>query len=157
MTQNAPTPRLYLLVPWELPHEQQLNEVDQTKLRKALNQLLQALKQTSPQKALTIVNQELATIEIAEDFLTAEIYSTETPLKVWEVEDFDNYFGVTHIKTQQPAICLVGSILFAYKTFLEISIHSSQLDPIQVDLQKRGFETYAHLLARVFNSCLEET
>lgn len=155
MTKNTPTPRLYLLVPWDLPSQQQLNEVDHNKLCQALNQFLLALKQTSNKEALAIINKELVNLGIA-DVLTAEISSTETSLKSWEVKDFDNYFGVIHMETQEPALCLVRSIFVAYKTLLEISLGNCQLDPIQVELQKQGFITYAHLLARVFNLSLAE-
>lgn len=156
MTQNLPANRLYLLVPWDLPIELQLSESDKTKLCKALQQLLQASEQTSHQEALTTVNQALEILGIT-DVFPVQVPLTNTPLKGWEVEDYDNYFGVEHVQTQESAICLVRSVLVAYQTFLALNHHSSQFNPAQVELQKRGFESYAHLLARAFNLSLEET
>lgn len=156
MPPNASTSGLYLIVPWELPIEQQLCEADKAKICKALNQLLQALKQTSHQKALATVNQGLANLNLV-DVSPAQASSTKTPLKLWEIEDFDKYFGVIHVQTPEPAVCLVTSVLVAYQTFLALNDYSSRFNPDQVELQKRGFESYARLLARVFNLCLEET
>lgn len=150
MSQNASDPLLYLLVPWDLPIQQQLSEANKTNLCKALNYLLQALKQTSHQEALATVNQGLATLDI-DNVSPAQESSTKTPLKYWEVVDYDNYFGVVHVQSQEPAVCLVRSVLIAYQTFLTLNLYSSGLNPAQVELQKRGFESYVHLLARVFN------
>lgn len=156
MLPNAYTSGLYLLVPWKLPTEQQLSEAEKAKVCKALNQLLQALKQTSHQKSLATVNQGLANLDL-DNVSAAQASSTKTPLKFWEVEDFDKYFGVIHVQTSEPAVCLVASVLVAYQTFLALNNYSNRFNPNQVELQKRGFESYARLLARVFNLCLEET
>ncbi|MEA5552708.1 hypothetical protein VB713_17330 [Anabaena cylindrica UHCC 0172] len=155
MDKNDFAVKLHLLVPWDLPIEQELNEVDKTKLYKALNQLLLALKQPGNIEALITINQALVNLEIT-DVITAEISSTETSLKTVEVEDFDNYFGVMHIESQEPAICLVRSLLLAYRNFLELSQNFDDFDPIYIEMQKRGFETYTYLLSRVFSLCLEE-
>ncbi|MBW4643215.1 MAG: hypothetical protein KME23_09500 [Goleter apudmare HA4340-LM2] len=150
MTDNIFSTRLYLLIPGDLPIQEQLDEVEKTKLYQAINQLLIALKETSHQAALAIINQELANLEIA-DVLTVEISSTETSLKVSEVEDFDNYFDVFHVKTNQPAICIVRSLIVAYKAFIELNQYCHNLNPVQIKLQKQGFEAYAYLQVRVFS------
>jgi hypothetical protein len=156
MSENELIPQLELLVPWELPIEQQLSEASKAKLSKVLDWLLQSLKQTSPQKALLTINQSLFILGAAEVYL-AKISSTKASLEGWEVEDFNNYFGINHVETQEPALCLVKGVLVAYQTFLHLSSQSSWLDPAQVELQKRGFASYARLLARVFDLRLEET
>lgn len=156
MSESEPMPKLELLVPWDLPIEQQLSEANKAKLSEVLNQLLQALKQTSPQKALVTINQSLSFLGTVEVY-SAEISSTKASLESWEVEDFNDYFGINHVKTQEPALCLVRGVLVAYQTFLHLSSQSSRLDPAQVELQKRGFASYARLLGRVFNLRLEET
>lgn len=158
MTNNVLPSRLYLLVPWDLPIEQQLSETEQFKLHQALKQLLQALVQVSDQEALAIINQELANLDLG-NVLPAHISSTTTPLKPWEVEDFDNYFNVSHVQTQEPAVCVVWSLLTSYQIFLTLSLsdYGSNFDPTQIELLKEGFRTYVYLLERVFNLCLEET
>lgn len=156
MTKDALPPQLYLLVPWDLPIQEQLNEANKAKLCQALKQLLQALEQASDREALATINQELANLDISNIF-PAPVSSTKTPLKPWEVEDFDNYFNVSHVQTQEPAICVVWSLLTAYQSFLTLNRYGSNFDPAQVELLKEGFRTYAYLLERVFNLCLEET
>lgn len=155
MTKNTLPPRLYLLLPWDLPIEQQLSEDNQVKLRQALKQLLKALMQTSDGDALATINQELANLDIGNVF-PASVSSTKTPLKAWEVEDFDNYFNVMHVQTEEPAICVVWSLLTAYQLFLTLNRYGSNFDPTQVALLKKGFKTYAYLLERVFDLRLEE-
>lgn len=155
MTKDAFPDRLYLLAPWDLPIQQQLSEANEVKLRQVLKQLLQALEQTSTQEALAMVNQELVNLDTG-NVSPVPISSTKTLLTPWEIEDFDNYFGVSHVQTQEPAICLVRSLLVAYQTFLTLNHYSSGLDPGQVALQKRGFKSYVYLLARIFSLSLEE-
>lgn len=155
MTKDAFPDLLYLLPPWELPIQQQLSEADEVKLRQALKQLLQALEQTSCQEALAMINQELANLDMG-NVSPLSLSSTKTPLKPWEVEDFDNYFGVTHVHSQEPAICIVWSLLMTYQAFLILNLYSDKLDPAQVVLQKRGFKGYVYLLARIFSLSLEE-
>lgn len=156
MTNNALPSRLYLLVPWDLPIEQQLSEADQIKLRQALRQLLQALHQASNREAIAMINQELANLDIGNVF-SPLVSSTKTPLKLWEVEDFNNYFNVSHVKTQEPAVCVVWSLLAAYQIFLTLEQYGSQFDATQVERLKEGLKSYAYLLVRVFSLSLEET
>lgn len=156
MTNNALPSRLYLLVPWDLPIEQQLSEADRVKLQQALKQLLQALHQASNREAIAIINQELANLDIGNVFPSLAS-STKTPLKFWEIEDFNNFFNVSHVKTQEPAVCVVWSLLVAYQIFLTLKEDGGQFDPIQVERQKQGLRSYVYLLARVFSLSLEET
>lgn len=155
MTQDAFPNRLFLLAPWDLPIQQRLRGVEEVKVRQALKQLLQALEQPSYQEALAMINQELANLDVS-DVSPVPITFTKTPLKPWEVEDFDNYFGVRHVHSQKPAICIVRSLLMTYQTLLTLNHDSGKLDPAQVAVQKRGFRGYVYLLARVFSLSLEE-
>jgi len=156
MTKDALPERLYLLAPWDLPIEQQLSEANEVKLRQALTQLLHALDRSSDdQEALNIINQELAHLDISHVF-PASVSSTQTALKPWEVEDFNNYFKLMHVQTKEPAVCIVWSLLTAYQTFLTLDESDSEFDSTQVEYLKEGFRCYAYLLARVFNLSLEE-
>jgi hypothetical protein len=153
--QLASLEKLYLLVPWNLPILYQLHEGDKNKFQLALKQILRASEQTSHLEALATISQALVTFSMT-DLSPAQLSSTNTYLKSWEVEDYDNYFGVTHVNTSEPAACLIKSVLVAYQTFLLLNCQSSQFNPCQIKLQKRGFAGYARLLARVFNLSLEE-
>lgn len=157
MSSNAFTPQqLYLLFPWDLPVQEQLTEVEKTRLCKALNQLLQVLNETSYSQALALLDQELATLDM-DSVHPVEVPSTKTPLKVWEVEDYDRYFDIVHVQAQEPAICLVRGVLLTYRMFLVLSHQNSDLAPEQMKQQKQGFASYVYLLARVFNLHLEKT
>jgi hypothetical protein len=88
---------------------------------------------------------------------TGETLPTKTSLKTWEIEDFDQFFGLKHVQAREPAECLVASILTAYRAWLELncctSLESAKFD---VESQKNGFKSCVSLLARVFNLDLEE-
>ncbi|MBE9224529.1 hypothetical protein IQ264_03455 [Phormidium sp. LEGE 05292] len=155
MTKDALPDRLYLLAPWDLPIEQQLSEANEAKLRQALQQLLQALNCSSSQEALNIIIQELANLDISHVF-TASVSYTQTSLKPWEVEDFNNYFKLMHVQTKEPEICVIWTLFVAYRTFLSLDESGSNFDAIQVEYLKEGFRQYAYLLARVFSISLEE-
>ncbi|MEM8780703.1 MAG: hypothetical protein AAGF26_17930, partial [Cyanobacteria bacterium P01_G01_bin.49] len=145
MTQPYPISQLELLVPWDLPIEQELEEFDREKLTKMLDQFLQALEQQSPEKELIIIEQLLASLEIVETS-PIDISSTKSYLENWEVTDYDNYFNVTHVQSPNPAICLLKSVVVTYYTFLLLFYQKKQLNLTQIELQKQGFISYACLL-----------
>ncbi|AFZ33313.1 hypothetical protein Glo7428_4890 (plasmid) [Gloeocapsa sp. PCC 7428] len=143
--------QLDLLVPWDLPVEQQLSEAERTKLETILFQILKALAQTDHHVGLVIIQdilEELSTLDIS----PAEISSTKTALLNWEVQDFDRHFGVSHVKTQEPAFCLVRGLLIAlHRMLLLLNDRNNQFDPAEVEYQRYGYISYVHLLSRVFN------
>jgi len=146
---NESPSSLELLIPWELPLDQHLSSDDRTRVDQALRQLLQALENPSLQEALIRINQALE--ELGEiDTQTASIHSTKTSLKAWEVEDYDRYFQIRHVHTEQSAICLVQGLLVTCQRFLEISLQTPWLDAQHIQQQKQGFISYIHLLRRVF-------
>jgi len=155
MTHPVLPSKLYLLVPWDLPIQQQLSGSEKVILELSLQQFLKALNQHSIQEASIILEQALANLDIS-SVVPIQLTSTQTPLDVSEVEDFDNYFEVNHVQTQEPAICMVWSLLVAYQVFLMLNERGSEFDRTQVELQKQGFTSYVYLLARVFNLNLDE-
>lgn len=155
MTKDALPDRLYLLAPWDLPIEQQLSETNKVKLCQSLQKLLQALDCSSSQEALNIIIQELANLDISH-VLPASVFCTQTSLKPWEVEDFNNYFKLMHVQTKEPEICVLWTLFFAYRTFLMLNESGSEFDAVEIECLKEGFRQYAYLLARVFSITLEE-
>lgn len=161
MSETNPPPQLDLLLPWDLPTEYSLNETERVKITQALNYFLDALKQTSPKTALTLIHQALQTLDPV-NTSPAKISTTKASLKTWEVEDYDRYFQVNHVQSQQPALCLVKSLMIAGQQFLTLcsyhqeNPHFPHLDSTQIEQQKQGFISYIHLLARVFDIYLEE-
>ncbi|MEM0982178.1 MAG: hypothetical protein AAGH78_18155 [Cyanobacteria bacterium P01_H01_bin.58] len=141
---------LELLVPWELPLDQHLAKNERSRVDQALQQLLKALAESSPRQSLRMINDALTDLGDIETQV-ADIESTKTSLKTWEVEDYDRYFQVNHVHTPQTAICLVKGLLITCQQFMEICLQIPELDAQQVQLQKQGFVSYIHLLLRTFD------
>ncbi|ACB52396.1 hypothetical protein cce_3048 [Crocosphaera subtropica ATCC 51142] len=148
MTQPYPNYLLELLVPWDLPIEQQLDEFDKEQLTKILDQFLQALEQPSPEKERIIIEQILVSLETIEVF-PVEIPSTKSYLENWEVADYDKYFDVMRVQSAKPAFSLLKGVVIAYHAFLSLHYQNKQLNSTQIVLQKQGFISYACLLIRV--------
>jgi hypothetical protein len=149
-SQNESPTSLELLIPWELPLDQHLSSADRNRIDRALRQLLHALENPSLQEALIRINQALE--ELGEiDTQTASIHSTKTALKAWEVEDYDRYFQIRHVCTEQSAICLVQGLLVTSQRFVEICLQTPWLDTQHIQQQKQGFISYIHLLRRIFD------
>ncbi len=140
---------LELLMPWDLPLDQYLSPTDRRRIDRALRQLLQALAQPSPPAALMRIRQALTTLGEV-DTQTASIPNTQTALKPWEVEDYDRYFQIRHVHSEQSALCLVTGLLLTCQKFFEIYIQTPWLDTHQVKQQQQGFISYAQLLQRMF-------
>ncbi|ELR97041.1 hypothetical protein [Gloeocapsa sp. PCC 73106] len=157
MSKNDPKLQLELLVPWDLPTEQKLSSTDQVKLTQSLERLLLALKQPVYAKSIELIKESLNILGTVEVFACDSVAtSSKTSLKNWEIQDYDTYFEISHVCTQDIAICLVRSVLIAYQNFLMLTIECSDLDPMQIERQKQGFISYACLLARVFQLDLEK-
>jgi hypothetical protein len=155
MTHNSLPSQLYLLFPGDLPIEEQLSSSNQVKIRQALQNLLQALNELSNRQAMIIINRELANFDLS-NLCPASIPSTQTTLKPWEVEDFNQCFKLAHVTTEDKSICLVWGLLTVYKTLLVLERDNSKFQPSRVKDLKEGLKSHAYLLARVFNLSLEE-
>ncbi|MDI9636241.1 hypothetical protein QM565_10660 [Geitlerinema splendidum] len=154
MTPNPFPNRLYLLAPWDLPIEQPLNETDRVKLGQTLQQFLKILDQNCNGEALAALDRELASLDVG-ILQPAPIPSTQTPLKPWEVADFDNYFSVSHVQSSESPSCVVWSLLMTYQIFLKLQCDGEPFDLTQTERLKAGMKSHAFLLARVFNLSLE--
>jgi hypothetical protein len=146
---------LILLRPDYLPSTHKVNE-SKDKLCTVINLLRQALAETSQQDALTTINLALDILGSVEVIEAGETSPTTTSLKTWQIEDFDQFFGLKHVQATEPAECLVASVLVAYRAWLELNCGSLlESENLQVESQKNGFKSCVSLLARVFNLDLE--
>ncbi|HEY9301382.1 MAG TPA: hypothetical protein VIQ31_34470 [Phormidium sp.] len=146
---------LILLRPDYLPSSHKVNE-SKDKLCTVINLLRQALAETSQQDALTTINLALDILGSVEVIEAGETSPTTTSLKTWQIEDFDQFFGLKHVQAREPAECLVASVLAAYRAWLELNCGSLlESENLQVESQKNGFKSCVSLLARVFNLDLE--
>ncbi|MBD0302864.1 MAG: hypothetical protein ICV85_11995 [Tolypothrix sp. T3-bin4] len=147
---------LILLRPDYLPSSHKVNE-SKEKLCTVINLLGQALAESSQQRALTTINLALDILGPVEIIETGETLRTNTSLKTWQIEDFDQFFRLKHVQARDPAECLVASILTAYRAWLELNCCTShESAKLEVESQKNGFKSCVSLLARVFNLDLEE-
>ena len=143
--------QLDLLVPWDLPVDERLNEADTVKLSQALSQIVKALKQVEASSALVIIKDELYKLG-SPDILPAKISSTKTAIKGWEIEDFDSHFDVNHVESQQPALSIIKSLMLAiYRMFILLNEQNNNFDSLAVEQQKQGYISYIHLLSRVYH------
>ncbi|MEM8676659.1 MAG: hypothetical protein AAGF83_22770 [Cyanobacteria bacterium P01_G01_bin.67] len=155
MIHNSLPSQLYLLFPGNLPIDEQLSSSDQVKIRPALQNLLQALNELSNRQALVIINRELANLDLSNIYPTS-IPSTETSLKPWEVEDFNQCFKLAHVATEDKSTCLVWGLLTVFKTLLLLERDNPRFNPSRVKDLKTGLKSHVYLLGRVFNLSLEE-
>lgn len=148
---------LDLLVPWDIPLECRLTVPYKHKIQQSLQQLLQALQRPDAHQALVDIEHILSILDHPTT-RPAHVKSTKTALKAEEVDDFDQYFGVNHVQTEDTdldvGLCLVRGLLVNCQKFMVLCHHSPQLDPDQIALQKQGFISCVYLLERVF--CLEK-
>ncbi|NEU75436.1 hypothetical protein PI95_023475 [Hassallia byssoidea VB512170] len=106
----------------------------------------------SHESALNTLNEAIKILEPVQVVRHKELISTNALLEPWEIEDFDNFFNIEHVETQERAACLVSSVLIAYKTWIELIVHSSSAITAQeLETQKQGFKSCVRLLMRMFN------
>ena len=148
------TQQLNLLVPDELPTNNELSEANKEKVFLSLNLALESLDSDCQEQAIAQVNQALMILGTA-DTLPNDI-PIEGTRKRREALDYDNYFNVNHVKSQEPEIFLVSSILIAYQRFLLLGHNCNKFDSHNIEIQRQGFRTYCKLLSRVFNLSLNE-
>ena len=142
---------LNLLIPEDLPIQGELDEASKEKISSSLNIVLRSLENFTEQAYLE-VDRALNILDTAEISLCVSHPRGEK--KHREAQDYDNYFNVSHIKSDRPDISLVRSILVAYQRFLLLSDRHNLLDAKNVALQRQGFTTYIQLVSRVFNLSL---
>ena len=150
MSENEFEIELDLLIPGNIPINRQLDTEVKEKLSKVITTFLVAIEDTSTAVTLSKIARALESLDKIET-RSAAIDKTKTPLKGWEVEDYDRYFKINRIQTDRPELALVRGLLINTRTFLLLCQRGDRLDVEQIELQKQGFIAYARLLARNFN------
>ncbi|MEM7061622.1 MAG: hypothetical protein AAF572_00420 [Cyanobacteria bacterium P01_B01_bin.77] len=149
MTPNGVPTTLDLLVPWDIPLEYRLDPATKQQMQTSLQQLLEILKITDNACACSCTEQLLAELP-RPNAQPAQVKSTKTSLSTDDAEDYDQFFGVRHIQTTEPALCLVRGLLTNCHRFLSLCVNHPQLSPQHIAQQKQGFVSYIDLLGRVF-------
>ena len=144
--------QLNLLVPELLPAQNELSDTNKEKVLLSLKIALQSLDVDSPERARSQVDRALIVLNptdiINTDFYTQDAHNHRGTL------DYDEYFNIKHVKSKQPEICLVKSVLVAYQCFLLLCNETSKLNLENIKIQRQGFRNYFQLLSRVFNLSL---
>jgi hypothetical protein len=140
---------LDLPIPWDIPLECQLNAPQKKQIQTTLHQLSQVLQSPDTHQALVEIDYLLSRLDYPQTQI-AQVEYTKTSLKTDEVDDFDQYFGIHHVQTDDIALCLVRGLLVNCQKFMILCENCPQLDSRHVTQQKQGFVSYIHLLARVF-------
>ena len=138
---------LHLLPPQDLLSSYQLSQPVAIELHQALTQFQQALSGEESLQVATI-NGALEQLTLIEVNPLAE-FVTGTNIKCQQVQEFDRYMEIQHVKTKEPAKLIVVSLLTAYLGFCEISAGLT-FNHNKASV-KAGFKTYAFLLNRIFN------
>jgi hypothetical protein len=151
MSQVTSARHLYLLPPTDLPIQLNLNQAVQTQIQTAMQQLYQALEATNITTSLGLIDQAMFSLgdipieAIADD-------QTQTKLPLWEVEDYDQYFQVSHIQSAHSDRCLLyGLLTTCHRFFHMLQQGHPGFSPEQVARSRDGFISYAQLLQRVYN------
>lgn len=157
---NPPEPSpdsLDLLVPWDIPLECPLSEPVKQQIEDSLRSLLTALQTPSLAQAQAQINQIISTLP-KPNTRHAPIQATKTALTPAAVQDYDTYFGITHIQTTHPAthhqdtaLALTHGLLTNCAKFTTLCHSTPTLNPHHITQQKQGFISYIHLLTRVFD------
>ncbi len=148
---------LILLRPDSLSRNYQVSG-SKDKLCTVLNLLQEALNESSDQHALIAVNQAIEILGPVEVINPGEILPTNTFLKQWEIDDFNQFFALKHVLAKEPANCLLTSVLTTYRALLELKCYTSLESSVKLKLenQKIGFKSCVNLLVRIFSLSLEE-
>lgn len=142
--------KLNLPLPEDLPIQHQLDKDSQEKLSSSLNLMLRSQTADFTQAILQVER----ALEVIDTANTSPWDASKNTKKLREAQDYDNYFNISHIKSDQPEITLVRSILVAYRRFLLLTNQSSELDLKYIETQQQGFLAYVRLVSRVFNLSL---
>lgn len=124
---------------------------DKDKLCKSLNLFLEAILENEHESALNTVNEAIKILEPVQVMRHEKLISTNTLLEPREIEYFDNFFNIEHVETQECAACFVSSVLIAYKTWIELIVHTPAITAQELETQKQGFQNCVSLLMRMFN------
>lgn len=136
---------LELLVPWELSTHYTLDDDERRELLGALAALTEALNSgcDEPERILEItqsLRRPVTSLHQPRD--------TRSPLSGREVLEYDRYFSIRHVDSNDAALSLVRSLLSSCHAFAELNRGASDLDPEEVEDQRLGYLTFARMLRR---------
>jgi hypothetical protein len=145
-----------LLYPEALPIESNLDDVTKKRLYHVLNLAKIVLESKSflydsdhLEAAIKLLNPETKK--------SCANNSHIGTIKDWEIQDYDNFFGITRVESPDPIECSIFSLLSACQTFLSMVQSRSFADLNVIDCQISGFKSHIELMIRVLEIPLEDT
>jgi hypothetical protein len=127
-----------------------LDAIAKQKIQTTIHQLRQALEEPDITTSLCLIEQAISSLdEIPVEAITHD--ETQTKLPLWEVEDYDQYFQVSHIQSTHSDRCLLyGLLTTCHRFFQMLQQDIAAFSPEQVARSRDGFASYAQLLQRVY-------
>ncbi|MEH1907472.1 MAG: hypothetical protein V7L05_11275 [Nostoc sp.] len=146
---------LNLLTPQQLPTQLTLSDEMDERVSEALKLILEAVNHSCGDLAGDKLNQALIIIGETKRSPVNDLLTHNSFLSLEKIDDFDRYFQIVHVQTEDTAIVLISSLLVALREFLLLSQSKDFNSSKVVDL-KKGYQEYVKLLTRVFTLSWEE-
>ncbi|MEH1904256.1 MAG: hypothetical protein V7L04_23320 [Nostoc sp.] len=140
---------LNLLTPQQLPTQLTLSYQTNERVSEALKLILEALNHSCADLAGDKLNQALIILGETKRSPVNDPLTHNSFLSLEKIDDFDRYFQIVHVQTEDTAIVLVSSLLIALREFLLLS-ESKDFNSSKVIDLKKGYQEYIKLLTRVF-------
>ncbi|MDF5739433.1 MULTISPECIES: hypothetical protein [unclassified Nostoc] len=140
---------LNLLTPQQLPTQLTLSYQTNERVSEALKLILEALNHSCADLAGDKLNQALIILGETKRAPVNDPLTHNSFLSLEKIDDFDRYFQIVHVQTEDTAIVLVSSLLIALREFLLLS-ESKDFNSSKVIDLKKGYQEYIKLLTRVF-------
>ncbi|MEH2006214.1 hypothetical protein [Nostoc sp.] len=140
---------LNLLTPQQLPTQLTLSYQTNERVSEALKLILEALNHSCADLAGDKLNQALIILGETKRSPVNDPLIHNSFLSLEKIDDFDRYFQIVHVQTEDTAIVLVSSLLIALREFLLLS-ESKDFNSSKVIDLKKGYQEYIKLLTRVF-------
>lgn len=140
--------KIDLLLPEDLPVQYKLDKVRKEKVSLSLKIAFQSLNTDCHNEAIMQIDSALKILGLIDTYIPSKNFKATK--KYRESLEYDNYFNVKHIKTEQPEIHLLKSILIAYRRFVLMEQKNGNQNLKNINTQRQGFKSYFQLLSRVF-------
>ncbi|MER0239559.1 hypothetical protein [Fulvimarina sp. MAC8] len=139
---------LDLMLPHELPTRLDLSTAESEALRPLLEGVLDALSLDHPKRLAKL--DELLSHLAPSRSAKLEARHAGIPLTSEQTQDYDRYFRVRRVSSENPAAALVRSLVQTVRAVTELYGQSHSLSATARQEQDRGFAEHARLLARSF-------
>ena len=143
------SPTLRLVSPSTLHKTVVLTSDQREEIAEILSQFLAALEKTSPTESLRLIEPLVRRSNGDTQSITAA--ENPFPLAFEDIQDYDNYFCVSHVKSTNQAEILLGSLVTSCLEFLDYCVQKPTTNAQLIAALIQGFRSQANLLNRMFH------